>query len=371
MLRHLATALLCALLVMVPNFSTPVAKPSSPSSSADGASPAALETSAADTIEHRAPGPARDASSSGPRHAALSADDRRLSISGAIDGEIGKEPDAILHPESEQNEPPKPLTRETICQVVREVAAENNIPASLFARLIWQESRFAPNVVSRAGARGIAQFMPATAAERGLKDPFDPIQALPASGRFLRELVGRFGNFGLAAAAYNGGPRRVRDWLAGQGGLPRETREYVIHITGRRAEHWAEAADHAEPHPEAKRFENCNLRPLHAASAELRGTERADTARQVAERMRATWIALLTGNWTQQRARTVYAGLQKKYPTSLGRRSPTVQVAKASGKKAPQKTMMRLTAESRAEAEELCKRLKETGGSCTVQKDPT
>ena len=63
-------------------------------------------------------------------------------------------------------------------------------------------------------AQGIAQFMPGTADERGLLDPFNPVQALPKSAEFLAELRSEFGNLGLAAAAYNAGPRRVRDWLA-------------------------------------------------------------------------------------------------------------------------------------------------------------
>ena len=66
-------------------------------------------------------------------------------------------------------------------------------------------------------AQGIAQFMPGTANERGLLDPFNPVQALPKSAEFLSELRNQFGNLGLAAAAYNAGPRRVQEWLAGSG----------------------------------------------------------------------------------------------------------------------------------------------------------
>ena len=106
------------------------------------------------------------------------------------------------------------------------------MPLEFFARVIWQESRFrsdAVGPVTRSGerAQGIAQFMPRTAAERGLLDPFDPVQALPKSAEFLRELRAEFGNLGLAAAAYNAGPQRLRDYLAGRGGMPAETRGYV------------------------------------------------------------------------------------------------------------------------------------------------
>ena len=81
--------------------------------------------------------------------------------------------------------------------------------------------------MSRAGAQGVAQFMPATARWRGLADPFDPVEAIAKSAKLLRDLRRDFGNLGLAAAAYNAGPARVRDWLAGRRGLPRETRPCV------------------------------------------------------------------------------------------------------------------------------------------------
>jgi hypothetical protein len=163
----------------------------------------------------------------------------------------------------------EPLSRGEICEIVEEVAGEHAIPVPLFARLIWQESRFRNEVVSRAGAQGIAQFMPGTAAERGLDDPFDPLQALPASADFLRELTRRFGNFGLAAAAYNGGPERVKKWLAGRGRLPKETRDYVLRITGRKAEYWAKVAA-AQPRPEAFVTQACEEKAMDAASRNRR-----------------------------------------------------------------------------------------------------
>ena len=83
------------------------------------------------------------------------------------------------------------------------------MPIPFFIRLLFQESGFKPDVVSRAGAQGIAQFMPETAATVGLDNPFDPMQAIAASARLLRNLVRQFGNLGLAAAAYNAGPRRI------------------------------------------------------------------------------------------------------------------------------------------------------------------
>jgi soluble lytic murein transglycosylase-like protein len=91
---------------------------------------------------------------------------------------------------------------------------QNDLPANFFARLIWQESRFDPVAVSRAGTQGVAQFMPATANWRGLSNPFDPLEAIAQSAKLLRDLRREFGNLGLAAAAYNAGSGRVHDWLA-------------------------------------------------------------------------------------------------------------------------------------------------------------
>ncbi|TIP53605.1 MAG: lytic transglycosylase domain-containing protein, partial [Mesorhizobium sp.] len=67
-------------------------------------------------------------------------------------------------------------------------AQQNGLPKDFFARLIWKESRFDPNAVSPVGAEGIAQFMPGTAKMRGLANPFDIEQALPASAKYLAEM---------------------------------------------------------------------------------------------------------------------------------------------------------------------------------------
>jgi hypothetical protein len=125
-----------------------------------------------------------------------------------------------------------------VCEALASAAVVNDVPTPFFIRLIWQESGFRQDVISPAGAIGVAQFMPDTAAEHGLDDPFNPLQAVRASARFLRELIQQFGNVGLAAAAYNAGPRRVQDWLDKRGKLPQETQNYVERITGKKAEAW-------------------------------------------------------------------------------------------------------------------------------------
>jgi hypothetical protein len=133
---------------------------------------------------------------------------------------------------------PRALSRTAMCDAVVSVARANDLPIPFFANLIWQESNFDTQSISRAGALGVAQYMPRTANEQGLINPFEPIHALHVAGKFLHRLQAQFGNLGLAAAAYNAGPRRVTDWVSKRGGLPGETRNYVVRITGRQAEQW-------------------------------------------------------------------------------------------------------------------------------------
>ena len=140
---------------------------------------------------------------------------------------------------------PKPVverSREEICDAVTREAQANDVPAPFFIRLLFQESGFQSGVWSDAGAEGIAQFMRETSADVGLDNPYDPLQAIPAAARLLRNLAREFGNLGLAAAAYNAGPKRIQDWLARKGKLPQETQGYVRTITGRAPETFTAAA---------------------------------------------------------------------------------------------------------------------------------
>jgi hypothetical protein len=157
----------------------------------------------------------------------------------ALTGPANAQSTATPPVEQSQPAPPKPPTPDDICRAIEQDAAANGLPVEFFARVIWQESRFNAQAVSRKGAQGIAQFMPGTADWRGLADPFDPIEALKNSAGYLRELREKFGNLGLAAAGYNAGPGRVSEWLAGRRALPGETRNYVAIVTGWTADEWA------------------------------------------------------------------------------------------------------------------------------------
>jgi len=134
--------------------------------------------------------------------------------------------------------PPQPTALDNLCNTLFTSAQDNDLPVPFFANLLWQESRLRVDDVSKKGAQGIAQFMPKTAAETGLANPFDPMQAIPASARFLQRLRLQFGNLGFVAAAYNAGAHRVIEWLERRASLPRETRDYVVRVTGLSVEAW-------------------------------------------------------------------------------------------------------------------------------------
>jgi hypothetical protein len=186
-----------------------------------------------------------------------------------------------------------------VCNTLFTSAEDNDLPVAFFANLIWQESRLRNNAVSPKGAMGIAQFMPKVAAKSGVENPFDPSQALPASAKLLRELFDRFGNLGYVAAAYNAGTQRVLDWLERGRSLPRETRNYVMDITGRSIEAWRKT-----PADDALRFARalpCRGLPAFAelvqaqakqaglqARAQVTPSQQATPAQQAAPSQQAT-----------------------------------------------------------------------------------
>lgn len=138
--------------------------------------------------------------------------------------------DAALHPQSmtvaeEAAGPARWRTR------VAELAAKYDISPALLEAVVWQESRWNERAVSPAGARGLAQLMPGTAAQMGV-NPGDPMANLEGGARYLRMQLDAFGgDVEKALAAYNAGPLRVEK----AGGIPniRETKAYVAAIMGR------------------------------------------------------------------------------------------------------------------------------------------
>ena len=253
----------------------------------------------------------------------------------------------------------------SICQMVEAAAAANGLPFEFFAQVIWRESRFRSDTVgplTRTGqrAQGIAQFMPMTAAGRQLHDPFDPVQALPKSAEFLRELRAQFGNLGLAAAAYNAGPQRVRDWLAGKRMLPSETQIYVRNVTGRSVQEWARPDQKSltltiSTEISCAQIQTAKLVAKPLPSAVVRPKPTSD------------WGVQLVGDRSEVTALAVYRQLQKKHEAILGGYEPVVIRTTVKMSSAPIWNRVRIGADTREAAQALCSRLRAVGENCLVQ----
>ena len=262
-------------------------------------------------------------------------------------------------------------TRESICLIVEAAARDANLPLEFFARVIWQESRFQADAVgpmTRSGehAQGIAQFMPGTASERGLLDPFNPVQALPKSAEFLNELRNQFGNLGLAAAAYNAGPRRVQEWLAGTGPMPEQTRNYVYAITGATVEAWAKAGSTGKGPPSAP---PTSCRDLMALLKRAPNPFVAELEQHVELAAAKIWGVQLAAGFDRNRALAMYSRAVTRLSAVIGERDPSLlsSVMRSRGTRAFYQ--VRIGADTRSEADDLCNRIRKAGGACFVLKN--
>lgn len=283
---------------------------------------------------------------------------------------------------------------QAICRLIETSAKARDLPVPYLTRLIFRESTFRVSVISPAGAQGVAQFMPGTARERGLLDPFDPEQAIPHAAHFLADLRKQFGNLGLAAAAYNGGPGRVSAWLSGSGGLPAETRAYVIAITGRPAEDWRtgsgiESPDGPAPESvksgagtklgtEAKPDVDEPAKVSAAAEAEP-----AQTCLQVTAALRipsrgdrfalpieggpaAPWGIQLAGNFSKQLALASFSRARSRYAGVIGEVRPMIIGTRLRFRGSRAFYRVRIPAETRTAADGLCGKIRSVGGACIV-----
>jgi transglycosylase-like protein with SLT domain/D-alanyl-D-alanine carboxypeptidase-like protein len=119
---------------------------------------------------------------------------------------------------------------ERFAPAIARAAQRWSVSAALLAAQLWRESKFNPFALSEAGARGIAQFMAGTARQYGLRDRSDPVASIDAQAHLMRDLLRQLGSVGLALAAYNAGPARVRACMCVPA-IP-ETLAYVADILG-------------------------------------------------------------------------------------------------------------------------------------------
>jgi soluble lytic murein transglycosylase-like protein len=261
--------------------------------------------------------------------------------------------------------------REAMCLMIESAARANELPLEFFARVIWQESRFQPDAVgpmTRNGqrAQGIAQFMPGTASERGLLDPLDPVQALPKSAEFLKELRDQFGNLGLAAAAYNAGPKRVQDWLAGNGYMPTETRNYVFAITGSSVEDW-QAAGRNGKMPALQQAASC--RELIALLKRAPNPFVAGLEQHIALGAAKLWGVQLAAGFNRDKALAMYARAMKHLNSVIGDQDPSLLSSRLRTRGSATFYQVRIGADTRTEANDLCARIRRAGGACFVLKN--
>jgi soluble lytic murein transglycosylase-like protein len=160
-----------------------------------------------------------------------------------------------------------------------------NLNPVLFTRQLNQESGFNPAAESKAGAVGIAQFMPETAAKYGV-NARDPASSIEGAAHYMADLTKQFGgNQGLALAAYNWGPGNMAAWMASGGNpnaMPAETRNYVKSITGRSISDWASGN-----HPSVSDIQNLSTgTPGNNMDAALRVAQSMRDDQSLPERQR-------------------------------------------------------------------------------------
>lgn len=130
-----------------------------------------------------------------------------------------------LPPALEVKAPPR------LAEIFMDAAHKHGVDATLLVRLVRQESAMDPKAVSKAGAAGLAQLMPAAAKEVGVSDRFDPTQSVHGGAAYLKKMLVRYkGDVRLALYAYNCGGGCVDAWLAGKRELPAETLNYAERI---------------------------------------------------------------------------------------------------------------------------------------------
>jgi hypothetical protein len=238
-----------------------------------------------------------------------------------------------------------------VCRLIDNAARADRLPAAFLTRIIWRESSFRASAISPAGAAGIAQFMPQTAQERGLADPFDPEEAIPKAAHLLAELRRRFGTLGSAAAAYNAGPARVASWLRGEGDLPAVTQAYVRFVT----RDDGEGAD-GQPAPQT---ETCL-----AVTTELRRDHGGGIGEEPGLAPLAPWGVQLAGNFSKALALAAFERARGRYAGIVGEARPMMIGRLLRSRGTRPFYQVRLPAASRADAAALCRRIQSAGGAC-------
>jgi hypothetical protein len=188
------------------------------------------------------------------------------------------------------------------------------------------------------------------------------VQALPKSAEFLSELRDQFGNLGLAAAAYNAGPRRVQEWLAGSGYMPQETRNYVAAITGTSVDEWARAKNDKP----VARAPNTTCRELMALLRRAPNPFVTQLEQHVNLAAAKVWGVQLAAGFDRDKALAMYARAMTRLRAVIGDQDPSLLSTVMRSRGSHAFYQVRIGADTRPAADDLCDRIRRAGGACFV-----
>ena len=248
---------------------------------------------------------------------------------------------------------------DALCNALGAAAQENDLPIDFFTRLIWQESRFDPTAVSRAGAQGVAQFMPDTAMRRGLSDPFDPLEAIP---KLRSSCATCAANSEISVSPQPPtvpglpGARLARRPARTAG----ETTTYVRIITGRSPEQWA-----------GGKVDDGDTRLPNTVPCTQTAGLVARAPGLAVKPPPDPWGVELVGVPPMPQRSWHIAEFQEKYAGHMGDREPLV-VHHGLGRGSMGWAHVRVGADNRSTAEKLCANLRAAGVIyCEVQRNGT
>ena len=190
------------------------------------------------------------------------------------------------------------------------------------------------------------------------------MEALPKSAQLLAELRTRFGNLGLAAAAYNAGSQRLRDFLAGTRPLPAETRNYVRTITGVSIDDWAKHDKAVDQSRDLAAPATCH--DLVASLKRAPNLFVEELQERVTQAAISPWGIELSAGFSRERILAAYSGIFKRLGEVLSGHDPSIlaNILRSRGTRLFYQVW--IGAETRESANGLCAKIKQAGGACLV-----
>ena len=264
----------------------------------------------------------------------------------------------LSQPTSAQEDEAAPVDR--ICTLIAEQAQATGVPDALIARLFFSETAFDPAYTSPTGAAGIAKFNATVAESIGLSDRSDIETAIPAAVKRIADLKDRFGNLGLALAAYQAGEKPVRRWLDGNGYLPVSTMIFVRTMTGETSEFFRDPNAKLEIRPLETRFgfdDACGRLPLIASG---------DASLEAPSEM--PWAVVVGSGNDIDAAMTFWSEVKERTGFRIGGGKVYV-LPVAAGMGRPSHYSVRIGADTRGSAQATCSKLRGLGGACMITKN--